>query len=299
MKKQPPLHFGVITLMPEMFQALSYGIVGRALKTELATVNYWNPREWATDIHKTVDDKPYGGGPGMVMMYQPLALAIECAKRSLPPNCKTVYLSPQGKKIEQHHLNAIVENRQHVLFVAGRYEGIDERIIDRYIDEEWSVGDFVISGGELAAMTLLDAIIRLIPGALGHQASHVQESFMHGLLDYPHYTRPDTIYTQQSSFRQDSNNRGESVYIQDITKKLLAPAEAREACNTEDKITEQSIDEMPVPAVLLSGDHQAIERWRRKQSLGKTWLKRPELLNNLDLSELDKQLLDEFKTLKE
>lgn len=251
MEIEPLLHFGVVTLIPEMFQALDYGIVGRAIKNKIAAVSYWNPRDWATDTHKTVDDKPYGGGPGMVMMYQPLASAIENAKQFLPANCKTIYLSPQGKKIGQTHLNAIVNNRQHLLFVAGRYEGIDERIIDRYIDEEWSVGDFVISGGELAAMTIMDALIRLLPGALGHQASNIQESFMHGLLDYPHYTRPDTI------------------------------------------------DGLRVPAVLLSGDHQAIERWRKKQSLGKTWQKKPELLSSLDLSELEQQLLNEFKTLKE
>ena len=165
----------------------------------------------------------------------------------MPPTCKTIYLSPQGKTIRQADLNLIAQEQQPLLFIAGRYEGIDERIISEHVDEEWSLGDFVLSGGELAAMVFMDALIRLLPGSLGHQASAEQDSFMNGLLDCPHYTRPEVI------------------------------------------------NGMPVPEVLLSGNHRDIERWRRKQSLGQTWLKRPDLLDKLTLSSLDKLLLEEFK----
>ena len=245
------LHLGVITLLPEMLDALNYGIVGRSIRQGLVAVNHWNPRDWSTGAHHQVDDKPYGGGPGMVMMYKPLAEAIAHAKDSMPKLCKTIYLSPQGRGIRQKDLNEIATNMQPLLFLTGRYEGIDERIITAQVDEEWSLGDFVLSGGELAAMAFIDAIVRLLPGSLGHHDSAEQDSFMNGLLDYPHYTRPEVI------------------------------------------------EGMEVPPVLLSGDHQAIARWRRKQSLGRTWLKRPDLLKCLDLSELDKQLLNEFKNEKE
>lgn len=232
--------------MPEMFDILKFGIVGRAIAKGLATVNCWNPREWASGPYRQVDDKPYGGSPGMVMLYEPLYEAIHHAKNHLPTPCKTVYLSPQGKVIKQGKLNDVADKDQALLFIAGRYEGIDERIM-HYVDEEWSLGDFVLSGGELAAMVFMDAIIRLLPGSLGDLGSAKHDSFMNGLLDYPHYTRPAMIQG------------------------------------------------LPVPPVLLSGNHQAIERWRRKQSLGRTWLKRPELLKNIQLSELDKKMLEEFK----
>lgn len=241
------IHFGVISLLPEMFASLNYGIVGRAVEQELAKIDYWNPRDWARRPYRQVDDKPYGGGPGMVMMYEPLHAAICHAKSQMPKSCKTVYLSPQGKTICQSDLNLAATNKQALLFIAGRYEGIDERIIDQDVDEEWSLGDFVLSGGELAAMIFIDAIIRLLPGSLGHLASAEQDSFMNGLLDCPHYTRPATV------------------------------------------------NGLPVPAVLLGGNHGDIERWRKKQMLGKTWLKRPDLLDKLELSDTDKQLLVEFK----
>lgn len=240
------LHLGVITILPEMFEALQYGVIGRAINQGLAKVTCWNPRDWSGNDHRQVDDRPYGGGPGMVMMYEPMHGAIMHAKQHLP-GCKTVYLSPQGQKVEQKKLKSIVEKSQPVLFIAGRYEGIDERIILHDVDEEWSIGDFVLSGGELAAMIFIDAIVRLLPGSLGHPGSASADSFMQGLLDHPQYTRP---------------------------------AEVNSAA---------------VPEVLLSGSHQLIARWQRKQALGQTWLKRPDLLKNIILNETDKRLLAEFQ----
>lgn len=241
------LHFGVLSLMPEMFASLNHGITGRAIEQGIAKIDYWNPRDWANNTHRQVDDRPYGGGPGMVMMYEPLHAAILHARSQMPDNCKTIYLSPQGKAIRQTDLNEIASHEQSLLFLAGRYEGIDERIITHHVDEEWSLGDFVLSGGELAAMVFIDAIVRLLPGSLGHSGSALQDSFMNGLLDHPHYTRP--------AITQDGR----------------------------------------VPDVLLGGSHRDIDRWRRKASLGTTWLKRPDLLEKLQLNDTDKQLLVEFK----
>lgn len=241
------LHLGVISIMPEMFQCLDYGVTGRAIELGIVKFNCWNPRQWAVNAHRQIDDKPYGGGPGMVMMYDPLHAAIQHAKQQMPDHCRTIYLSPQGKTIRQTDLNQIATQQSSLLFLSGRYEGIDERIITQYVDEEWSIGDFVLSGGELAAMVFIDAMIRLLPGCLGHASSAQQDSFMNGLLDYPHYTRP-----------------------------AITPNGA-------------------VPEVLMRGNHKEIDRWRRKQALGKTWLKRPDLLENLQLNETDKQLLVEFK----
>lgn len=241
------LHLGVISLMPEMFASLQHGVTGRAIEQQLVKLDHWNPRDWADRPYRQVDDKPYGGGPGMVMLYQPVHKAIVHARSEMPATCKTIYLSPQGRVIQQTDLNRIAATEQSLLFLAGRYEGIDERIITQHVDEEWSLGDFVLSGGELAAMVFIDAITRLLPGSLGHQASAQQDSFMNGLLDYPHYTRP------------------------------------------------ADIDGYSVPPVLLGGNHRDIERWRRKQSLGMTWLKRPDLLDNIELNDLDNSLLNEFK----
>lgn len=240
------MQLGVITILPDMFDALKFGVVGKALDQGVAKLSCWNPRNWSLNEYRQVDDRPYGGGPGMVMMYEPLHAAILHAKQQLP-GCKTVYLSPQGQNIEQKKLKDIADAAQPVLFIAGRYEGIDERIIQHDIDEEWSIGDFVLSGGELAAMVFIDAIIRLLPGSLGHPASAAADSFMQGLLDYPQYTRPAVVNSTS------------------------------------------------VPEVLLSGSHQLIERWQRKQALGQTWLKRPDLLKNVNLTETDKQLLKEFQ----
>jgi tRNA (guanine37-N1)-methyltransferase len=241
------MQFGVISLIPEILNGLNYGVTGRAIEQNLVQVANWNPRDWSDRPYRQVDDKPYGGGPGMIMMCEPLDAAIRHAKQQMPPNCKTIYLSPQGKVIKQKDLKLIAEQEQALLFIAGRYEGIDERIISHHIDEEWSLGDFVLSGGELAALVFIDAITRLIPGCLGHVGSAEQDSFMNGLLDCPHYTRP-------------ANYNG-----------------------------------MEVPAVLLSGNHKEIERWRRKKSLGMTWVKRPDLLEKIELSETDKKLLAEFQ----
>lgn len=241
------LHLGVISVLPEMFASLQYGITGRAIEQGLAKIEYWNPREWTSRPYRQVDDKPYGGGPGMVMMYEPLHKAITHAKSQMPESCKTIYLSPQGKMVQQDEINQLAKCEQSLLFLSGRYEGIDERIISHHVDEEWSLGSFVLSGGELAAMVFIDALVRLLPGSLGHLASAQQDSFMNGLLDYPHYTRPAVV------------------------------------------------NGFCVPDVLLGGNHRDIERWRRKESLGKTWLKRPELLEKLQLSDTDMQLLVEFK----
>ena len=240
------LRLGVITIFPDMFDALRYGVVGRAIAENVAQLSCWNPRDWAKNDHRQIDDRPYGGGPGMVMMYEPLHAAIRHAKQQLP-GCKTIYLSPQGQRVEQEKLNNIVETRCPILFIAGRYEGIDERVILHDVDEEWSIGDFVLSGGEFAAMIFIDAIVRLLPGSLGHPASAAADSFMHGLLDYPQYTRP------------------------------------------------AEVNGTAVPNVLLSGSHQLIARWQRKQALGQTWLKRPDLLKSVDLNETDKRLLTEFQ----
>ncbi|MCU7847165.1 MAG: tRNA (guanosine(37)-N1)-methyltransferase TrmD [Candidatus Thiodiazotropha sp. (ex Lucinoma kastoroae)] len=187
------MRFDVVTLMPAMFDALTKeGVVAKAINRQIAQIGLWNPRDYTTDLHRTVDDRPYGGGPGMVMKYQPLQQAIESAQ-AVSPQAKVVYLSPQGRRFDQHQAKAVAAGRQSLLLIAGRYEGVDERIIQRYVDEEWSTGDYVLSGGELAAMVVLDAVIRLLPGALGDADSAQQDSFMDGLLDCPHYTRPDEI----------------------------------------------------------------------------------------------------------
>lgn len=242
-----PLQIGVISLFPEIFQALEHGMPRRAMDKDKLALSLFSPRDYSLEKHKNVDDKAYGGGPGMVMSVQPLRDSITAAKSKLGDNTKVVYLSPQGKPITQALLLAFLAEPKPLVLVAGRYEGIDERVVDHHVDEEWSLGDMVLSGGEIAALAVIDALARLLPGVLGSYASATDDSFMNGLLDFPHYTRPDTI---------DGNR---------------------------------------VPEVLVSGDHQAIERWRKKQSLGRTWLKRPDLLERYSLNASDKQLLDEFK----
>lgn len=238
--------FGVISLFPDMFNTLEYGVTGRAIKNKLMQVQCWNPRDYTQNKHRNVDDSPYGGGPGMVMMAPPLQAAIEAAKQAAPKKPRVIHLSPQGKLFNQHAATDFLQHESLIL-IAGRYEGIDERLLIREVDEEWSIGDFVLSGGELAAMIMIDAITRLIPGVLGHEESAAQDSITSGLLKYPQYTRPEVF------------------------------------------------DELTVPAVLQSGNHQAIERWRLKESLGKTWVKRPDLLAKLQLTEFQQQLLREFK----
>jgi tRNA (guanine37-N1)-methyltransferase len=234
-----------------MFEAVTgHGITRRALEKQLLQFAAWNPRDFTRDTHRTVDDRPYGGGPGMVMMVEPLKRAIhaarEASQQAIGRAAKTVYLSPQGQLLTQRRLQELAASDSGVVLVAGRYEGVDERLLEREIDEEWSIGDYVLSGGELAAMVVIDGVTRLLPGALGHEDSADQDSFMNGLLDYPHYTRPEQI------------------------------------------------DQLTVPPVLLSGDHQAIARWRLKQALGRTWLRRPDLLETMQLDELQRDLLEEF-----
>lgn len=241
------MRFDVITLFPEMVEAASrYGVTGKAIDNGMVRLETWNPRDYTHDKHRTVDDRPYGGGPGMVMKYQPLFDAVSEAKESgCGDRAKVVYLSPQGRPITQCLLNESVHCEQLIL-VAGRYEGIDERFIETVCDEEWSLGDYVISGGELAALIVVDGVSRLLPGVLGDENSALQDSHMDGLLDYPHFTRPENI---------------------------------------EGRV---------VPEVLLSGNHADIERWRLKQALGRTWQRRPELLKNKQLSDVEYELLQEF-----
>ena len=236
----------VVTLFPPMFEALSaYGVTGRAVERGIVELGLWNPRDYTHDRHRTVDDRPYGGGPGMLMKVQPLRDAIHKARSSREGPCHVVYLSPQGRPLDQAGVHELA-GHEHLVLIAGRYEGVDERLIETEVDEEWSIGDYVLSGGELAAMVVIDAVTRLLPGALGHEDSAQQDSFSDGVLDCPHYTRPEVF------------------------------------------------EGMPVPAVLLSGDHAAIARWREKQALGRTWLRRPELLAKTQLSEREQELLQEF-----
>jgi len=242
------MRFAVITLFPEMLDAvMDYGITGRAIDSGLIEIKAWNPRDYTGDTHHTVDDRPYGGGPGMVMMMPPLCAAIRAARNSLPGKKKVIHLTPQGRQLDQAGVMELAGNENLVL-LTGRYEGIDERVIATEVDEEWSIGDYVLSGGELAAMVMIDAITRTLPGVLGHADSAREDSFFYGLLDYPHFTRPEEFEGRR------------------------------------------------VPEILLSGDHHKIRHWRLKQALGRTWLRRPELLERLELDKEQQVLLEEFKT---
>ncbi|HCH00668.1 MAG TPA: tRNA (guanosine(37)-N1)-methyltransferase TrmD [Vibrio sp.] len=237
---------GIISLFPDMFRAVSdYGVTGQAVKKGLLSLESWNPRDFTHDKHRTVDDRPYGGGPGMLMMVQPLSDAINAAKQASPGKAKVIYLSPQGRKLDQQGVEELATN-ENLILICGRYEGVDERIIESYVDEEWSIGDFVMTGGEIPAMTLIDSVSRFVPGVLGDFASAEEDSFANGLLDCPHYTRPEVL------------------------------------------------NQKTVPSVLTSGNHEDIRRWRLKQSLGRTWLRRPELLENLALTDEQEQLLAQF-----
>ena len=240
------MQIAVVCLFPEMVgQIAEFGVVGRACERELLGLHLQNPRDFATDAHRTVDDRPYGGGPGMVMKYEPAAAAIAAAKKQLPDGCPVICMSPHGRVFDQAAARRLADMPGMIL-LAGRYEGIDERLIDREVDEELSLGDFVLSGGEIAAMAVVDAVARLLPGVLGDDESAQQDSFTDGLLDHPHYTRPESVNGDR------------------------------------------------VPAVLLSGDHARIARWRYKQALGRSFLRRPDLLKKLSLSSEQKKLLDEF-----
>ena len=240
------MEIAVVSLFPEMVkQVTDYGVVGRAAERGIVSVALVTPRDYASDAHRTVDDRPYGGGPGMVMKYEPMAKAIAAAKAQVPDGCPVVYLSPTGNVFDQACARRYAELPGLVL-LAGRYEGIDERLIESDVDEELSLGDFVMSGGEIAAMAVIDAVTRLLPGVLGDAESAEQDSFMDGLLDHPHYTRPE------------------------------------------------SIDGQDVPPVLLSGDHAEIARWRYKQALGRSFLRRPDLVRKLNLDREQQALLDEY-----
>jgi tRNA (guanine37-N1)-methyltransferase len=240
------MRIDVVSIFPPMFTAVTeVGITSRAVKSGLLTLNVWNPRDYAEDRHRSVDDRPYGGGPGMVMRPEVLTPTIRAA-RAAQPQARVLYLSPQGRRLDQAAVQELA-TRTGMILLAGRYEGIDERVLASEVDEEWSIGDYVLSGGELAAMVLIDAVTRLLPGALGDEDSAAQDSFVAGLLDCPHYTRPEEYAGQR------------------------------------------------VPEVLLSGDHARIRRWRLKQSLGRTWQRRPDLLQRLVLTEEQQLLLDEFK----
>jgi tRNA (guanine37-N1)-methyltransferase len=241
------MRFNVISLFPEMLHdAAAYGVGGRALDRGLAQLDCTNPRDFTQDAYQTVDDRPYGGGPGMVLKYEPMAQAISTARDTLPEGSKVVFLNPQGRVFTQKIANEMSQ-LPGVVLVSGRYEGFDERLIDRFADDELSLGDYVLSGGETAALVVMDAVIRLLPGVLGSEDSVEQDSFMDGLLDHSQYTRPEVI------------------------------------------------DDRQVPKVLLEGNHAAIKRWRLKEALGRTWLRRPELLEVRDLSSEEQDLLNEFR----
>ncbi|MCH9693915.1 MAG: tRNA (guanosine(37)-N1)-methyltransferase TrmD [Gammaproteobacteria bacterium] len=240
------MHMSVVSLFPEMVQTIAeFGVVGRARRRELVSLEIENPRDHTDDAHNTVDDRPYGGGPGMVMKVAPLAASIDALKSRLPTGSPVIYLSPQGKVFDQDVANRLA-GLPGMILVAGRYEGVDERLIESHVDEELSLGDFVLSGGEIAAMAVIDAVVRLLPGVLGDDESATQDSFMEGLLDCPHYTRPEEI------------------------------------------------EGVAVPEVLLSGDHKAIARWRYQQALGRSFERRPDLLEKLELTDEQQQLLDEY-----
>jgi len=242
------MRIAVVTLFPVMIrEALAHGVVGRALQRGVLEVECFDPRDHAADVHRTVDDRPYGGGPGMVLKVEPLHSALRSAMAALPPGCRRVYLGADGVRFEQGMARKASEAAGLIL-VAGRYEGVDERLLEREIDEQWSIGDYVVSGGELPALVVIDAIARLLPGTLGSAESAQQESFSDGLVDWPHYTRPPAI------------------------------------------------DGQTVPGVLMSGDHAAIRRWRLQQALGRTWLRRPDLLERRGMSSEERVLLEEFKS---
>ncbi|CAL4326454.1 tRNA (guanine-N(1)-)-methyltransferase [Buchnera aphidicola (Brachycaudus tragopogonis)] len=241
--------FKIITIFPEMFNAITnYGITSRAIKKRIINIDFLNPRNFTKNKYKSIDDRPYGGGPGMIMSAEPLYQSIQHAKSELK-NATVIYLSPQGKLLKQNCIEQLIKKKQ-IIFICGRYEGIDQRIIDSQVNEEWSIGNYILTGGELAAMIMIDSISRFIPGVIKKKQSIENESFSKNLLDHPHYTRPKKIHN------------------------------------------------MSVPEVLLSGNHSEIRLWRLKQSLGKTWTKRPDLLKKHILNKEEIILLNKFKKYK-
>lgn len=240
------MRIDVVTLFPGLVRAVAaHGVVARAVERGVLALHTWDPRDETTDVHQSVDDRPFGGGPGMVMRVQPVRDALRRATGAAPRGARRVYLSPQGRPLTQRALAGFAAAPGLVL-LAGRYEGIDERVLVEDIDEEWSLGDYVLTGGELAAMVVIDGVVRLLPDALGDERSAQADSFGEALLEGPQYTRPEEI------------------------------------------------DGRRVPPVLLSGDHGAVAKWRRKQALGRTWLRRPDLLQGRALDAHDQRLLEEF-----
>ena len=241
------MRIAVVTLFPEMIgDALAHGVVGRAIRDRVLGIECFDPRDYTDDVHRTVDDRPFGGGPGMVLKVEPLREAMRAAMAVMPAGSRRVYMGADGRQFDQSVARAALQWPGLVL-LAGRYEGVDQRLIDGETDAQWSIGDYVLSGGELPALVVIDALARLLPGTLGSAESAGQESFSDGLLDWPHYTRPALL------------------------------------------------DGAAVPEVLTGGDHTAIGRWRLREALGRTWLRRPELLERRGMSELERTLLDEFK----
>lgn len=244
--QNPLIWFNIITIFPEMFHAITnYGIIGKAIQKKIIHITCLNLRDFSNNKYRSIDDRPYGGGAGMLMSFQPLYLAVQYAK-SILSNATVIYLSPQGKKFQQHNIKELITKKK-IIFICGRYEGIDQRIIDSQVNEEWSIGNYVLTGGELAAMVMIDSISRLIPGVIKTKKSIQEDSFSNNLLDYPSYTRPRVIKN------------------------------------------------MSVPKILLSGNHKNIRLWRLQQSLGKTWIKRPDLLKDKKLNMKEQELLNDFK----
>jgi tRNA (guanine37-N1)-methyltransferase len=240
------MQVAVVSLFPEMFEAVAeHGVTGRAVKEGLVTIAHSNPRDYTVDKHRTVDDRPYGGGPGRLMKIDPLQQAIAAAREVVGADARVIYLSPQGQRLT-HGKVVELSQQEALILVAGRYEGVDERLIEAEVDEELSIGDYVLSGGELAAMVVIDAVTRQLPGVLGHELSAQEDSYADGLLDCPHYTRPEEF-------------RGKRV-----------------------------------PDVLLSGNHEQIRRWRLKQALGRTYERRPDLLEGRAMTPEEDELLAEY-----
>jgi tRNA (guanine37-N1)-methyltransferase len=241
------IRFDCVTLFPEMFAAVTdFGITRRALEQGRWSLALWNPRDFTGDNYRTVDDRPYGGGPGMVLKVEPLRATLRAAMAAMPAGSRRVFLAADGRRFDQGVAREAL-GWPGIVLLAGRYEGVDQRLIDSEIDAQWSIGDYVLSGGELPALVVIDVLARLLPGTLGSAESAEQESFSDGLLDWPHYTRPAVL------------------------------------------------DGMAVPAVLVGGDHEAIRRWRLREALGRTWRRRPDLLERRGLSDEERALLEEFK----
>ncbi len=241
------MQISVISIFPQMFSAIrDYGICGRAIKSNLVTVDAIDLRQYGKGKHRHLDDRPFGGGPGMVMMAEPIIQCVSKLRQEFGYDLPVIYMSPQGQRLEQKHISRFADI-PHFILLCGRYEGIDQRALHIIRAQEWSIGDYVLSGGELAAMVLIDAVVRQIDGVLGNSKSKCNESFTNGLLDCVHYTRPRTVMG------------------------------------------------MSVPQTLLSGDHEAIERWRLKQSIGRTWERRPELLELIEIDGQKQQILKEYQ----